>query len=94
MIWPASGALAIPILACLSASAPPEAAEVLAYILSEECQQAISRDGLLAPVREGVCGFEELEENRWKLFWPGWDCLEEVGAEMLRQDIVHATQRR
>lgn len=84
MIWPASGALAIPILACLSASAPPEAAEVLAYILSKEFQETLSQDGLLVPVREGVCGFEELEANQWKMFWPGWDCLEEVGEEMLR----------
>jgi hypothetical protein len=84
MVWPASGALAIPMLACLSASAPPEAAEVLAYILSEEFQRSIAHDGLLAPVREGVSGFEELEANRWKLFWAGWECLEEVGREMIR----------
>ncbi|MDR1124631.1 MAG: ABC transporter substrate-binding protein [Deltaproteobacteria bacterium] len=83
MVWPASGALAIPMLACLSASAPPEASEVLAYILSEEFQQAISHDGLLVPVRESVPGFEELEANQWNMHWAGWDCLEEVGTEML-----------
>jgi hypothetical protein len=84
MVWPSSGALAIPMLACLSASAPPEAVEVLAYILSEEFQETLSRDGLIAPVRAGVPGFEELEANQWKIFWPGWHCFEEVGAEMLR----------
>ncbi|MDR1242391.1 MAG: ABC transporter substrate-binding protein [Deltaproteobacteria bacterium] len=83
MVWPASGALAIPMLACLSASAPPEASEVLAYIMSEEFQEAVSLGGLLAPVRESVRGFEELEANRWNMYWAGWDCLEEVGAEML-----------
>jgi ABC-type Fe3+ transport system substrate-binding protein len=83
MVWPASGAVAIPMLACLSASAPPEASEVLAYILSEEFQEAVSLGGLLAPVREGVRGFEELEANQWNMYWAGWDCLEEVGAEML-----------
>ncbi len=87
MIWPASGGLAIPMLACLSASAPPEAAEVLAYLLSEEFQHALSRDGLLVPVRDGVSGFEELEANRWNLYWAGWDCLEEVGTEMVHSPL-------
>ncbi|MDR2077198.1 MAG: ABC transporter substrate-binding protein [Desulfovibrio sp.] len=83
MIWPASGALALPLLACLDAQAPPEAHEILAYLLSEEFQRAVVVEGVIAPVRAGVAGFAELEENGWNLFWPGWDLLFDVARTML-----------
>jgi ABC-type Fe3+ transport system substrate-binding protein len=83
MIWPASGALAIPLVACLAAQAPPEAHEILAWMLSEEFQRDIVVEGVIAPVRAGVIGFEELEENSWNLFWPGWELMLEVARTML-----------
>jgi hypothetical protein len=83
MIWPASGALAIPLVACLAAEAPPVAHDILAWILSEEFQRDIVVEGVIAPVREGVAGFEELEENGWNLYWPGWDLMLEVARTML-----------
>ncbi len=73
MVWPASGALAVPMLACLGADAPPEAHEILAFLLSEEFQRFTATDGVMAPARGGVPGFAELEEQGWNLSWPGWD---------------------
>jgi ABC-type Fe3+ transport system substrate-binding protein len=83
MIWPASGALAVPLMACLAAEAPPEAREILAWLLSEEVQRDIIVEGVIAPAREDVSGFEELEENGWNLYWPGWELLFEVARVML-----------
>ncbi len=83
MVWPASGALAVPMLACLAAGAPPEAHEILAYLLSEEFQKGALADAAIAPVRPGVPGFAELEENAWNLCWPGWDLMLRVAETML-----------
>jgi ABC-type Fe3+ transport system substrate-binding protein len=87
MIWPASGALAVPLLACLAADAPREAHEILAWLLSEEVQRDIVVEGVIAPVREDVTGFEELEENGWNLYWPGWNMLFEVARTMLASPL-------
>ena len=87
MIWPKSGALAIPLMACLSADAAPVAHEILAYLLSGEFQSVAVADGVIAPVIPGVSGFEELEENRWNLFWPGWDCIRSVAETMCTVSI-------
>ncbi len=84
MIWPASGALAIPLLACLSADAPVAAHEILAFLLSEEFQGPMLRDGALSPGISDVTGFAELEEHSWKLYWPGWELLLRVAGEMLQ----------
>ncbi|MDR1359517.1 MAG: ABC transporter substrate-binding protein [Deltaproteobacteria bacterium] len=83
MIWPASGALAVPLTACLSAQAPGEAHEILAWLLSEEFQRDVLVKGVIAPVRADVDGFEELEENGWNLLWPGWELLYDVARTML-----------
>jgi ABC-type Fe3+ transport system substrate-binding protein len=87
MIWPASGALAVPLLACIAAEAPPEAHEILAWLLSGEVQRDIVVEGVIAPVLDGVSGFEELEENAWNLYWPGWDMLLEVARIMLASPL-------
>jgi ABC-type Fe3+ transport system substrate-binding protein len=92
MIWPTSGALAVPLVACLAAEAPPEAHEILSWLLSEDFQREVIVEGVLAPVREGITGFEELEENNWNLYWPGWDLMLEVARTMLAQPKANSPQ--
>lgn len=84
MIWPKSGALAIPLAACLSADAAPVAHDILAYLLSNEFQRVVVSDGVIAPAAPDVPGFDELEESGWNLFWPGWDCIRSVAETMCR----------
>jgi hypothetical protein len=86
MVWPASGALAVPLLACMAAEAPPQAHDILAYLLSDSFQRAMAIDGVIAPVRPGVPGFEELEENGWRMFWPGWELMLDVARTMLKAE--------
>lgn len=73
MIWPDSGAIAIPLLACLSADAAPVAHDILNWLLSDEFQHVMVSDGAIVPVVSGTPGFDELAENHWNLLWPGWD---------------------
>lgn len=87
MVWPKSGALAIPMTACLAADAAPVAHGILAYLLSVEFQRIIAEDGVIAPAIPGVRGFDELEENGWNLFWPGWGCIRTVAETMCSVDI-------
>lgn len=93
MVWPASGALAIPLLACLSPDAPPAAHEILALLLSEEFQGGAMKDAVLAPVIDGVTAFDEMEANNWNLYWPGWDCLLRV-ADTMQKTPMPAVRRR
>lgn len=87
MVWPKSGALAIPLMACLAADASSAAHAVLEYLLSDEFQRAIVGDGVIAPVRPGVPGFEELENNNWSIYWAGWDLMLDVARSMVAADI-------
>jgi hypothetical protein len=82
MVWPKSGALAIPVVACLAADAAPVAHAVLAWLLSDEFQRVIVSDGVIAPAVSGIPGFEELEASGWNLFWPGWDLFLSVARTM------------
>ncbi len=93
MIWPASGALAIPLSACLAAGASVAAHEILAFLLSEEFQGSMLRDGALAPVISGITGFAELEERNWKLYWPGWELFLRVAEDMLQVSMPVAKRR-
>ena len=88
MVWPKSGALAIPLTACLAADAAPVAHDILAYLLSDEFQRVVVADGVIAPAAPGVPGFDELEENGWNLFWPGWDCIRSVAETMCTVNIT------
>jgi ABC-type Fe3+ transport system substrate-binding protein len=63
MVWPKSGALTIPLMACLAADAAPVAHAILAYLLSDEFQCVVVSDGVIAPAIPDVPRFEELEEN-------------------------------
>ena len=87
MVWPKSGALAVPLMACLAADAAPVANEILAYLFSDEFQRSIAADGGIAPVVPGVPGFEELEESGWNFFWPGWECIRSVAKAMCVANI-------
>ena len=73
MVWPRSGALAVPLVACIGSDAPPVAHELLAHLLSRGAQEHLSLNGGVVPVREDTPGFPELEESGWRLLWPGWD---------------------
>lgn len=84
MIWPASGALAVPMLACLAAEASEEARAALNYFLSREFQGFMAEEGMLAPAHPEVRGFAELEDSGWRLFWPGWNMLFEAARNMMR----------
>lgn len=73
MVWPASGALAVPLVACIGREAPDVAHELLASLLSSWAQEHLSLNGGVVPVREDTPAFPELEDSGWKLLWPGWD---------------------
>lgn len=88
MVWPKSGALAIPITASIAADADPVAHEILAFLLSNEFQGGVIADGAICPVIPDVPGFEELEENHWNLFWPGWESLLTVAEHMCSINIT------
>ncbi|MCM0756499.1 ABC transporter substrate-binding protein [Desulfovibrio aminophilus] len=75
MVWPDSGALAVPLVACIGREAPRRAHDILEYLLSREVQAFLSSCGGVVPVRQDVPGFAELEESGWKMRWPGWDAL-------------------
>jgi ABC-type Fe3+ transport system substrate-binding protein len=85
MVWPTGGALAVPLMACLAAEAPPAAHEVLAYFLSDDFQRNVASNGVFAPVRPDIPGFEELEANRWNFFWPGWELFLDAARVMLNK---------
>lgn len=86
MIWPRSGAMAVPLLATLNADANPVAHQILAFLLSEEFQGVLVKDGVLVPAIAGVPAFEELEDNDWNLFWPGWETVLDIARYMLTID--------
>jgi hypothetical protein len=82
MIWPRSGALAVPLAACLGEEAAPEAQEVLDYLLSREFQTFLAESGGLVPVSAEAPGFPELDQAEWRLNWAGWDALLRVAERM------------
>lgn len=82
MVWPRSGALAVPLLACLAGDAPAAAHALLAYLLSGEFQSFLSMSGGIVPVRDGVPPFRELNDASWKLIWPGWEAVQAVARAM------------
>lgn len=91
MVWPRSGALAVPLIATLTADAPDEAHEALTYLLLAEVQSYFSLQGGLVPVIDDVAGFPELEATGWQLLWPGWEMLHSV-ADTMTAHILSATQ--
>lgn len=82
VVWPKSGAIAVPLVACIGVDAPEVAHEAMACLLSAEMQTYLSLSGGLVPVRAGVSGFHELEEAGWNLAWLGWDALLGVASTM------------
>lgn len=82
MVWPRSGALAVPLVACLRGDAPSAAHSVLEYLLSFEFQSFLASSGGIVPVRDDVPGFRELNEASWNLIWPGWAAVQTVAQTM------------
>ncbi len=85
MIWPRSGAWAVPLVMTMSADAPTEAEQALSYLFSTEYQTYISQTALLVPVHPQAPMLEDMTTPETKLFWPGWkalcdlDCIPELG---------------
>lgn len=82
LVWPASGALAVPMVAAVAPDAPPSAARVLEFLQSPEMQATFAEHGGLAPVTAEARGFPELEAAAWRMFWPGWEAFVDVGRAM------------
>lgn len=85
MVWPRSGALAVPLVAAIGRTAPDVAHDLLAALLSADAQEFLSLSGGVVPVIEGAPGFPELEESGWKLLWPGWDRVAAAAQAMDRR---------
>jgi len=79
LVWPASGAWPVPLIATLSHDADKDAIEFLHYLLSSEYQHYLAESGSVVPVLAGIPWFEEMEANNGTLNWPGWDTLVELG---------------
>lgn len=82
LVWPQSGALAVPLVACLRGDAPAAAHSALEYLLSFEFQSFLAMSGGIAPVRDDVPGFRELNDASWNLQWPGWAAVQTVARNM------------
>ncbi len=82
MIWPKSGSLAIPLIACVGSEAPDDARAAVEHLLSPEVQTFFSLSGWLVPMRDGISGFPELQNSGWTVIWPGWKAMLQVSEEM------------
>lgn len=82
MVWPESGALAVPVMAAMAPQAPASSRDALAFLLSPEMQTLLAENGGMAPAAGGVGGFAELNAARWRLIWPGWEALLAIGRTM------------
>jgi len=82
MVWPAEGAVAVPLLAFLRKDADPKAVLLLEYLLSPEFQGFMSNDGLICPALQEAPLFKELEENQFRFIWAGWDAATKLGGRL------------
>ena len=82
LVWPASGALAVPMVAAVAPDAPPDAIRVLEFLLSPEIQATFAEYGGLAPATADATGFAELEVAEWRVLWPGWEAFVDIGRAM------------
>ena len=79
MVWPASGAWAVPLSVSLRRNPHPQALEVMRYLLSEEYQSFMSTTGNLIPVIDDVPWPSDMVERNGHLQWPGWESLLALG---------------
>ncbi|MCJ2163401.1 MULTISPECIES: ABC transporter substrate-binding protein [unclassified Pseudodesulfovibrio] len=79
MVWPRSGAWAVPLMVTIRRDASPDATRFLHYLLSNEYQTYLADSGCLVPVVEGIPWFTEMADNNGRLQWPGWDALAALG---------------
>lgn len=82
MVWPESGALAVPVMAAVSPDAPASSYRALAFLLSREMQALFAESGGMAPAVPGAPGFAELDAADWRMLWPGWEAFVELGRTM------------
>lgn len=75
MVWPASGAWPVPLMASVRSDAHPDALRFLHHLLSKEYQTYLSDSGAIVPVVEGIPWFTEMAENDGRLQWPQWDAF-------------------
>lgn len=87
MVWPAEGAVAVPLMAFLRKDAAPPAKRLLEYLLSLEFQEFISKDGLICPALQEAPLFPELMENQFRFIWAGWDAAADLGGELAAKTI-------
>jgi ABC-type Fe3+ transport system substrate-binding protein len=71
-VWPAEGAVAVPLLAFVKKGAGPDAVAVLRHLLADPFQQLLATNGLFAPVLASVPFFDEMTANAGRLLWMGW----------------------
>jgi len=79
LVWPASGAWPVPLIASMRHDAHEDAQTFLHYLLSNDYQRYLAESGGIVPVVEGVPWFEEMNDNDARLNWPGWDALVSLG---------------
>lgn len=88
MVWPAEGAVAVPVMAFLRRDASPDARRVLDYLLSDPYQDYLSTTGLICPAVASAPPFDELKENQWRLLYSGWEAYARVGGQLAQ--AVHS----
>jgi ABC-type Fe3+ transport system substrate-binding protein len=84
MVWPAEGAVAVPMMAFLRKDAAPPVRQLLEYLLSLEFQEFMSNDGLICPAVQEAPLFQELLENQSRFIWSGWDAAADIGDHLAK----------
>lgn len=82
MVWPAEGAVAVPMMAFLRKDAALPARQLLEYLLSPEFQEFMSEDGLICPALQEAPLFKEIIENQFRFIWAGWDAATDLGGHL------------
>jgi len=94
MVWPESGALAVPVMAAVAPDAPASSFRALAFLLSRGMQALFAENGGMAPAVPGAPGFPELEAASWRMLWPGWDAFVALGRVMTEHLMDNAPATR
>lgn len=85
LVWPADGALAAPVIAVLSPSAPCQSRDLLRSLLFPAMQRAFADLGGMVPVIDGIPGPAEMEAAGWSLLPTDWTDLLDQSRTMSRQ---------
>lgn len=79
LIWPASGAWPVPLVATLRRNPHPQAIDFLRHLLSLDYQTYLSSTGGIVPVIEDAPWPDDMIEQQGSLQWPGWQSLIALG---------------